>query len=145
MVMICDVFNANCFISQLAKIRYRPPTRLWPNYPYAYRVHSHAHQNCVFSHNVMAAIFVSQNNKTGAMFVSQTSHVGVSSVNAFFCCNKFAQMLATWVKTLYNPVNVTLHANLLTKFGHSAKGHSFRRSRPFFIFPLCWTWTETCC
>ena len=44
--------------------------------------------NCVFSHDVMAAIFVSQNNETAAMLVSQTSPVGVelfSYVNAFFC------------------------------------------------------------
>ena len=50
-------------------------------------------QKCVFSHDVMAAIFVSQNNETVAMFVSQTSPVGVelfSYVNAFFCSNKFA-------------------------------------------------------
>ena len=49
--------------------------------------------NCVFSHDVMAAIFVFQNNETAAMFVSQTSPVGVelfSYVNAFFCSNKFA-------------------------------------------------------
>ena len=48
---------------------------------------------CVFSHDVMAATFVSQNNETAAMFVSQTSPVGVklfSYVNAFFCSNKFA-------------------------------------------------------
>ena len=48
---------------------------------------------CVFSHDVMAAIFVSQNNETAAMFVSQTSPVGVelfSYVNAFYCFNKFA-------------------------------------------------------
>ena len=48
---------------------------------------------CVFSHDVMAAIFLSQNNETAAMFVSQTSPVGVeifSYVNAFFCSNKFA-------------------------------------------------------
>ena len=54
--------------------------------------------NCVFSHDVMATIFVSQNNETAAMFVSQTSPVGVelfSYVNAFFCSNKFAWMLAT--------------------------------------------------
>ena len=41
---------------------------------------------------------VSQNNKTAAMFVSQTSPVRVelfSYVNAFFCSNKFAQMLVT--------------------------------------------------
>ena len=48
---------------------------------------------CVFSHDVMAAILVSQNNETAAMFVSQTSPVGVelfSYVNAFFCSNKFS-------------------------------------------------------
>ena len=48
---------------------------------------------CVFSHDVMASIFVSQNNGTAAMFVFQTSPVGVelfSSINAFFCSNKFA-------------------------------------------------------
>ena len=47
-------------------------------------------QNCVFSHDVMAAIFVS---KTAAMFVSQTSPVGAelfSYANAFICSNKFA-------------------------------------------------------
>ena len=42
---------------------------------------------CVFSHDVMTAIFVSQNNETAAMFVFQTSPVGVelfSYVNASF-------------------------------------------------------------
>ena len=49
--------------------------------------------NCVFSHDVMVAIFVFQNNETAAMVVSQTSPVGVelfSYVNALFCSNKFA-------------------------------------------------------
>ena len=52
----------------------------------------------VFSHDVTAAILVSQNNETAAMLVSQTSPVGVevfSHVNAFFCSNKFAWMLTT--------------------------------------------------
>ena len=47
----------------------------------------------VFSHDVTAAILLSQNNETAAMLVSQTSPVGVelfSYVNAFFCFNKFA-------------------------------------------------------
>ena len=47
----------------------------------------------VFSHDVTAAILVSQNNETVAMLVSQTSPVGVelfSCANAFFCSNKFA-------------------------------------------------------
>ena len=48
---------------------------------------------CEFSHDVMAAILVSQNNETAARLVSQTSPVGVelfSYVNTFFCSNKFA-------------------------------------------------------
>ena len=47
----------------------------------------------VFSHDVTAAILVSQNNETVAMLVSQTSPLGVelfSYANAFFCFNKFA-------------------------------------------------------
>ena len=54
--------------------------------------------NRVFSHDVTAAILVSQNNETAAMLVSQTNPVGVelfSYGNAFFCSNKFAWMLAT--------------------------------------------------
>ena len=52
----------------------------------------------LLSHDVTAAILVSQNNETAAMLVSQTNPVGVelfSYANAFFCSNKFAQMLAT--------------------------------------------------
>ena len=47
----------------------------------------------VFSHDVTAAILVSQNNETAAMLVSQTSPEGVelfSFVNASFCSNNFA-------------------------------------------------------
>ena len=46
-----------------------------------------------FSHDVAAAILVSQNNETAAMLVSQTNPLGVelfSHANAFFCSNKFA-------------------------------------------------------
>ena len=46
-----------------------------------------------FSHDVVAAILVSQNNETAAMLVSQTGLMGVelcSYANAFFCSNKFA-------------------------------------------------------
>ena len=49
--------------------------------------------NGVFSHDVTAAILVSQNNGTAAMLVSQTNPLGVefhSYANAFFCSNKFA-------------------------------------------------------
>ena len=47
----------------------------------------------VFSHDVTAAILVSQNNETAAMLVSQTDHMGFelfSYANAFSCSNKFA-------------------------------------------------------
>ena len=47
----------------------------------------------VFSHDVTAAILVSQNNETAAMLVSQINPLGVelfSYANAFFCSNKFA-------------------------------------------------------
>ena len=57
----------------------------------------------MFSHDVTAAILVSQNNETASMLVSQTSPLGVelfSYANAFFCYNKFAYMLATCVKTI---------------------------------------------
>ena len=46
-----------------------------------------------FSHDVTAAILLSQNNETAAMLVSQTSPLGVelfSYANAFFWSNKFA-------------------------------------------------------
>ena len=52
----------------------------------------------MFSHDVTAAILVSENNETAAMLVSQTNPPGVelfSYANAFFCSNKFAHMLAT--------------------------------------------------
>ena len=58
----------------------------------------------VFSHDVTAAILMSQNNETAAMLVSQPYPVGVglfSYATTFFCPNKFAWMMATWVKTLY--------------------------------------------
>ena len=49
--------------------------------------------NRVFSHDVTAAILVSQNNETAVMLVSQTNPVAVelfSYANTFFCSNKFA-------------------------------------------------------
>ena len=57
-----------------------------------------------FSHDVTVAKLVFQKYKIAAMLVFQTNPVGVelfSYANAFFCSNKFAYMLATWVKTLY--------------------------------------------
>ena len=47
----------------------------------------------VFSHDVTAAMLVSQNNETAAMLVSQTGPPAVelfSYAKAFFCSNKFA-------------------------------------------------------
>ena len=64
----------------------------YPEYSRSLEMHS---KRCygVFSHDVTAAILVSQNNETAAMLVSQTSPLGVelfSYANAFFCSNKFA-------------------------------------------------------
>ena len=50
-------------------------------------------RNRVFSHDITAAILVSQNNETVAMLVSQTSPAGIkffSYANAFFCSDEFA-------------------------------------------------------
>ena len=50
----------------------------------------------MFSHDVTAAILVFQNNEMVAMLVAKIIPVGVelfSYANAFFCSNKFAQML----------------------------------------------------
>ena len=57
----------------------------------------------MFSHDVTTAILVFENNETAAMLLFQIFPVGVeffSHVKALFCPNKFAKMLATWVKTL---------------------------------------------
>ena len=59
------------------------------------RVFSHDVTAALFvsQHNETAALFVSQHNETAAMSVSQTSPLGVelfSYENAFFCSNKFA-------------------------------------------------------
>ena len=47
---------------------------------------------------------MSQKNETAAMLVSQTSPVEVElftyDANAFFCSNKFAQMLAMWMNVI---------------------------------------------
>ena len=51
-----------------------------------------------YSHDVTAAILVSQNNETAAMLVCQTNSVGVelfSYFKTFFCSSKFAWLLAT--------------------------------------------------
>ena len=62
----------------------------------------------------MAAILVSQNNETAAMLVIQTNPLGVevfSYANTLFCSNEYAQMLATWVKTLYTTVSCLLYTS----------------------------------
>ena len=65
-----------------------------------YRVFSHDVTAAMFvsQNNETAAMLVSQNNETAAMLVSQTNPVGVelfSYANVLFCSNKFAYMLAT--------------------------------------------------
>lgn len=50
------------------------------------------HQNRAFSHELTAAIWVFQTYPVGVEFFSY--------VTVFFCFNKFALILAMWVKTL---------------------------------------------
>ena len=57
-----------------------------------------------FSRVVTAAMLESKNNETAAMLGGKTNPVGVelfSYVKTFFCYNKFAWLLVTWVKTVY--------------------------------------------
>ena len=52
----------------------------------------------MFSHDITVAILVFQNIEMAAMLVAQTNPVGVELfvyANAFFCSNKFTQMLGT--------------------------------------------------
>ena len=60
-------------------------------------------QHTVFSHDVTAAM-LSKNTETAATLLSQNNPVGVK----LFSSNKFAWVLATWVKTLY-----LIHTSLL--------------------------------
>ena len=64
------------------------------SFPFHKTVHSQFNTPYrVFSHDVTAAILVSQNNETAAMLVSQTNPVGFelfSYANAFSCFDKFA-------------------------------------------------------
>ena len=71
-----------------------PSAKLTP-LVYRYRVFSHdvTAAMLVSQNNEMAAILVSQNNEMAAMLVSQTNPLGVglfSYVNNFSCSNKFA-------------------------------------------------------
>ena len=81
------IFFAPVKVKYEKKKEKKKETSLWETYlpvPWSYRV---------FSHDVTAAILVSQNNETAAMLVSQSNPVGVeflSYANAFFCFNKFA-------------------------------------------------------
>ena len=97
-LMYCNAFSATFTTARCFQLR-KKVLRL--------EATSYQSSDGVFSHDVTAAILVSQNNETAAMLVSQTSPLGVelfSYAKAFFCSNKFAYMLATWVKTLYRTV-----------------------------------------
>ena len=60
--------------------------------------------NIVFSHEVTAAMLVSQNKEIAAMLVSQTKPLGIELyfyANTFFCFSKPIWQLVTWMRTLY--------------------------------------------
>ena len=79
------------FLSRLAT---RSIFQIKTNFPGAVLLRDHIHTPYrVFSHDITAAILVSQNNETAAMLVSQTNPLGVelfSYANALFCYNEFA-------------------------------------------------------
>ena len=57
----------------------------------------------MFSHDVTAAMLVSQNKEMAAMLVSQTKPLGIELyfyANTFFCFSKPIWPV-TWMKTLY--------------------------------------------
>ena len=57
-----------------------------------------------FSRDVTAAMLEGKNNETAAILEGKTNPVGVelfSYVKTIFCCNKFAWLLVTWVKTVF--------------------------------------------
>ena len=96
--------------------------------------------NRAFSHDVTAAILVFQvDDETAAMLVYPENPLGVelfSHVNVFFCSNKLAQMLVTWVKTLY--WGMQRKEWLLPQSG----GHSFHAqwTTPFVTGAPCLVW-----
>ena len=71
-----------------------------------------------FSHGVTAAMLVFQTNPVGVEFFSY--------VNAFFCSHKFAQMLATRVKTLYKTFS-SVQQILRTLYVLPAEGSFYHR------------------
>ena len=88
-------------------------------------------------------MLVSQNNEAAAMLVFQTSPLGVehfSYANAFFCSNKFAYKLATWVKTIYfavfynyvkriaNSIKTKFKQAMNTFFGDNSYNKAFSES-----------------
>ena len=78
-----DCFHINGFALSLELKQRLGATRKWPI----------ELLNRVFSHDVTAAILVSQNNETAAVLIYQTNPVRVelfSYANAFFCFDKFA-------------------------------------------------------
>ena len=93
------IFFAPVKVKYEKKKEKKKETSLWETYlpvPWSYRV---------FSHDVTAAILVSQNNETAAMLVSQPvlwelssflmQTLSFVSINLLRCC------MAAWVKTLY--------------------------------------------
>jgi len=80
------------------------------------REHMHMHM-----HMTSRQPLVFQNNETVAMLVYQTNPVGVqlfSYVNTFFCSNKFAWVLDTWLHTLYRCLITGLFAIILNVINH---------------------------
>ena len=90
--------------------------------------------------DVTAAILVFQNNETAAMSVYPENPLGVElipHVNAFFCSNKLAWKLATWVKTLYRTIARCRHFTTTTRILHFAV---FLCRLRLLFFKAQWNW-----
>ena len=85
-LLCCGVGTVHCLFNLLYDV-------IWWLHPSATPSNYLKSLNRAFSHDIMAAILVFQNNETAAMLVYQDNPVGVelfSYANAFFCSNKFA-------------------------------------------------------
>ena len=101
--------------------------------------------NRVFSHDVTAAILVSQNNETAAMLVSQTNPLGVELFSYETLSFVATNLHRCWAREWKHPI--TLCDCLLKKLKWARKsgeggwgrgvGNGVERELdPFFLFPL---------
>ena len=96
----------------------------------------------VFTHEVTAAMLVSQNKEMAAMLVSQTKPLGIELyfyANAFFCFSKPIWPAVTWMKTLYQVIMLCcfdrVHCGNLNCFRYQER---LKKYSGFTISQLAW-------